>query len=184
MLHATLHRLITEDPTRMKVLQLVRELHLSDCWVAAGFVRGRVWDHLHGRPSSPLPADVDVIWFDVEDTCAQRDAALEATLRAMDDSVNWSVKNQARMHARNGDQPYASATAAMRCWPETATAVAVRLNAAERIDIAAPLGLEDLFSLRVRSTPRFLAEKYPVYLERVRSKNWQRTWPRLDVQMQ
>jgi hypothetical protein len=166
----------------MRVLGLVRELGLPDCWVAAGFVRSRVWDHAHHHPGSPLPQDIDVIWHDARQASPERDAALELALRARDNALGWSVKNQARMHERNADRPYRSASDAMMHWPETATAVGVRLNDQGAIEIAAPLGLDDLFDLVVRPTPRFRAEKYRVYLERVRAKNWQATWPRLAIQ--
>ena len=169
----------------MRVLALVRELGLPDCWVAAGFVRGSVWDHLHGRPPAP-PAraiapgvDVDVIWHAPNDALPARDAALAALLRRRDGTLGWSVKNQARMHARNGDAPYASATDAMRHWPETATAVGVRLDAQGVVEITAPFGLDDLFDLVVRPTPRFMTDKYPLYLERLHAKDWQAAWPRL-----
>jgi hypothetical protein len=49
-------------------------------------------------------------------------------LRARDDALGWSVKNQARMHERNADRPYRSASDAMMHSPETATAVGARLG--------------------------------------------------------
>ncbi|SFP52063.1 hypothetical protein SAMN05216601_113156 [Ectopseudomonas composti] len=178
---ARLQTLIANDPRRLRILQQVRELDLPDCWVAAGFVRSAVWDHLHQRSDSPLPEDIDVIWFDRSQTSPARDAELETVLRQQDESLQWSVKNQARMHLRNGDAPYASATEAMRHWPETATSVAVRLNEQDEVEIAAPLGLEDLFELIVRPAGRFKDEKQPIYRERLSSKNWQATWPQLKV---
>lgn len=178
---ARLQTLIANDPRRLRILQQVRELDLPDCWVAAGFVRSAVWDHLHQRSDSPLPEDIDVIWFDRSLTSPARDAELETVLRQQDESLQWSVKNQARMHLRNGDAPYASATEAMRYWPETATAVAVRLDEQGRLEVAAPLGLEDLFDLIVRPAGRFKDEKQPIYRERLSSKNWQATWPQLKV---
>ena len=174
-----LRRLIASDAQRMRILARVRELGLPDCWIGAGFVRNLVWDHLHGHATSPLPEDVDVIWFDPARPEPEHDRALEAVLRGADGSVAWSVKNQARMHRRNGDTPYRCALDAMRCWPETATAVAVRLAGPDRIELAAPFGLDDLFGLVVRPTPRFVAQKHPVYLERMRSKNWLAAWPQL-----
>jgi hypothetical protein len=177
-----LQALIASDDRRMRVLRIVRDLGLPDCWVAAGFVRNCVWDHAHGRAPSPLAQDIDVIWFDPQACDARRDADLEAVLRDQDGTLAWSVKNQARMYARNGDRPYQSATDAMRYWPETATAVGVRLGARGEIEVAAPLGLDDLFDLIVRPTRRFLAEKHAVYLDRVRSKNWERDWPGLQIQ--
>ncbi|WP_457440031.1 nucleotidyltransferase family protein [Pseudomonas sp. TE3786] len=173
-----LQTLLAADPMRMRVLRLVRELGLPDCWVAAGFVRSAVWDHLHQRrTATPLP-DIDVIWYGA---LTQVDADLEASLNGLDSSFNWSVKNQARMHTRNADRPYTSATAAMAFWPETATAVAARLDAAGTIEVAAPYGLDDLFNLLVRPTAHFAGEKRPVFLERVRTKNWLSLWPQLTV---
>ncbi|MBZ9666077.1 nucleotidyltransferase family protein [Pseudomonas sp. LMG 31766] len=178
---AQLQTLIVTDLQRLRILQQVRELDLPDCWVAAGFVRSAVWDHLHQRTPSPLPEDIDVIWFDCAHTSEERDAELQATLRGGNGDLQWSVKNQARMHLRNGDAPYASATEAMRHWPETATALAVRLDENDRVEVAAPLGLEDLFGLIVRPAGRFQNEKRRIYQQRLHDKNWLATWPKLKV---
>jgi len=104
---------------------------------------------------------------------------MEAQLKAVEPSVDWSVKNQARMHLRNGDEPYASTADAMSHWCETATAVAVRLADNGGIEILAPFGLDDLFSLTVRPTPAFTGRKLPIFQERVREKRWLERWPRL-----
>lgn len=178
---ARLQTLIANDSRRLRILQQVRGLDLPDCWVAAGFVRSAVWDHLHQRTPSPLPEDIDVIWFDRYQLCPARDAELETILRQQDESLRWSVKNQARMHLRNGDAPYASASEAMRHWPEPATAVAIRLDEQDRLEVVAPLGLEDLFDLVVRPAGRFKGEKQPIYQQRLRDKNWLATWPKLKV---
>ncbi len=181
-LFAQLRSLIASDRRRMRVLDIVKELALPDCWVAAGFVRSCVWDHMHRRTSSPLPRDIDVIWYDPTQSMPERDAMLESRLCARDSTLGWSVKNQARMHERNADDPYLSASDAMRYWPETATAVGVRLDHHGQIEVAAPFGLDDLFALTVRPTQRFVAEKHAVYVDRVRSKNWQATWPNLRIE--
>jgi hypothetical protein len=179
---AELRTLVARDRQRMRVLGVVRDLGLPDCWVAAGFVRNCVWDHLHGRAASPLPRDIDVIWFDPAGCAPARDAGLEAALRGRDGTLAWSVKNQARMHERNGDAPYRSATDAMRYWPETATAVGVRLDARDGIEVAAPFGLDDLFGLIVRPAGRFVVDKRAMYRERVLSKQWEQTWPGLQIE--
>ena len=180
---AALRSLIASDRRRMDALRAVRDLGLPDCWVAAGFVRNRVWDHLHGHAASPLLDDIDVVWFDGARCDAEDDAALERALRGRDGVLDWSVKNQARMHVRNGDAPYASAADAMRYWPETATAVGVRLGAGDAIEVAAPFGLDDLFGLTVRPTRRFAEEKQAVYVARIRAKDWLGRWPRLRIEM-
>ncbi|MEN0107183.1 MAG: nucleotidyltransferase family protein [Pseudomonas sp.] len=176
-----LQAIVAADPIRLRILRQVRALELADCWVGAGFVRSAVWDHLHQRKSSPLPADVDVVWFDKTQASRASDAHIEGLLRSMDSTVNWSIKNQAYMHLRNDDPPYSSVADAMTHWPETATAVAVRMGVHDLIEVAAPLGLSDLFNLVVRPTARFQGEKWQVFQDRLNSKNWRANWPELKI---
>ena len=159
---AQLRAILRNDPWRSRVLGLVRSLELTDCWVGAGFIRNAVWDHLHGRPATRCSGDVDVLWFDPCRVAPCEDLRIEAELRALEPSIEWSVKNQARMHERNGDARYASVTHAMLGWPETATAVAAQWTELGDCEIAAPFGIEDLFSLILRPTPRFMGEKYQI----------------------
>ncbi len=173
--------ILHDDPARMHLLRVVRSLALPDCWVAAGFVRNAVWDHLHGRPPSPAYGDVDVIWHNPACANASEDARLEARLEAIEPGVEWSVKNQARMHLKNGDLPYASATHAMMFWVETTAAIAVRLEADDSLSVAAPVGIDDIFDMQVRPMGRFCAELHPIYVERMRQKAWQHQWPRLMI---
>jgi hypothetical protein len=179
---AALQAILANDPARCRVLAIVRSLGLPDCWIGAGFIRNAVWDYLHDRPPTRHAGDVDVVWFSSERAKPSEDEALEAALRALDPSVDWSVKNQARMHVRNGDAPYASAVEAIGHWPETATAVAARQTAEGSYEIAAPFGLGDLFDLVLRPTPHFAAgDQRAVYLSRIQSKRWLAIWPRLRI---
>ncbi|MES2900371.1 MAG: nucleotidyltransferase family protein [Pseudomonadota bacterium] len=181
MTASTLQQLIQFDPTRMRMLEQVRALALPDCWIGAGFVRNAVWDHLHRRPACLPGGDVDVIWYDPLHCATAVDAALEVRLRAADASVEWSVKNQARMHLFNGDAQYGSVLDAMRFWPETATAVAVRLGDDGGIEIAAPYGLDDLFAGLVRPTAQFTGSKRVIFDARWQGKRWLEKWPRLRL---
>jgi uncharacterized protein len=171
--------MLRADPLRWHLLGLVRDLGLPDAWIGAGFVRNAVWDHLHGRPPSVPASDVDVIWYDATRADPTVDRKQEATLGEVHPSIAWSVKNQARMHGRNGDEPYSSATDAMRYWPETATAVAVRRLGKDDCEVAAPLELNDLWRLILRPTPRFSGEKRHIYEGRVKAKGWLKRWPLL-----
>ena len=56
--------LIEKDELRVKALDCVRQLNLPHCYLAAGFVRNLVWDHLHQKLVSTPLNDVDVIYFD------------------------------------------------------------------------------------------------------------------------
>ena len=177
---AVLKDLLRSDAPRLEALGAVAALDLPDCWVGAGFVRNAVWDHLHGRPPAFPATDVDVIWFAPERADEEVDRNIERKLSALLPEHAWSVKNQARMHRRNGDTPYRSVADAMCHWPETATAVAARLDRG-RVEISAPLGLDDLFALRLRPTPAFADGKWPVFQQRLLSKRWSEHYPRLVV---
>jgi len=175
---AALVSLLRRDPWRMRRLATVEALGLPDCWIGAGFVRSAVWDALHDRPPSVPDGDVDVVWFDRARASVGDDRAVEAVLAADDPATRWSVMNQARMHARNDDPCYVSTADALRAWPESATAVAVRSRGSD-VDVLAPYGLDDLFALIVRPTPPFADAKRPVVLSRVRDKRWLERWPLL-----
>lgn len=167
--------LIQRDPQRMKILTSVASLMLPDCYVAAGFVRNCVWDHLHGYSHTPL-SDLDVIYFDQEQ---QYDSMqIQQQLAALQPSVNWQVKNQAIMHKRNGDRPYASSEDAMRHWPEIETAIAVRLTLQGNVEVCAPFGVQSLFSGFISHNPK---RSKVAFESRVAAKNWLAIWPKLKV---
>ncbi len=179
---AELQAILSRDPRRWHILGVVRSLGLPDCWIGAGFIRNAVWDHLHGRSASCTPSgDVDVVWFDRERAARSEDMRLEGVLRDHEPGIDWSLKNQARMHLRNGDAPYLSTTDAMLRWPETATAVAARQTEQGGCEIAAPFGLDDLFALVLRPTPRFMGQKHDIYLRRIQTKRWLVIWPGLQM---
>ncbi|HWL80552.1 MAG TPA: nucleotidyltransferase family protein [Roseomonas sp.] len=174
-------RLLAETPALHAPLVALAELDLPDAWIGAGFVRNAVWDVLHGRPPGLRPdADLDVVFFAAEEAVSE--AAVEAALRARLPGLGWSARNQARMHRRNGDAPYADTADALRHWPETATALAARLGPAG-VEILAPLGLDDLTALVVRPGPAFTGrpEKLRMVEERVIRRGWRARWPRLRL---
>jgi uncharacterized protein len=183
-----LQTLIRADAQRMRLLQHVHTLTLPDCWIGAGFVRNAVWAHLHSQHPAPPSADavwpdsdVDVVWFDADRQSVAVDRALTDRLAALEPGARWSVKNQARMNGRNGDAPYASVADALRHWPETATAVAMRLTAVDELEILAPYGLDDLFGRIIRPTPPFRGARLDIVRQRVRDKRWLDRWPLLRV---
>ena len=168
--------IIRRQAWMMACLTAVRALELTDAWIGAGFVRRAVWDALLKAPApSPLD-DVDVLYFDAGDLTREAEARHEARLRHAMADVPWSVRNQARMHLRNGDAAYRDCEDAIGHWLETPTAVAVRLDAVGDLALLAPFGLEDLLALRIRPTPAGKRRKAD-YLARIETKNWRRTYP-------
>lgn len=177
--------LVRSDHAMMAVLDVTHSLDLPDCWIAAGFVRNRVWDNLHGYTEATPPPDIDVVYFDPGDLDETVEKDLEAKLHQRLQGLPWSVKNQARMAGVNGDPPYRDTAHALEYWCETPTPIGVRLKADAEgdLELIAPLGLDDLFSLIVRPTPHAAAHpaKLAQYRERMARKNWPRIWPGITV---
>jgi uncharacterized protein len=132
--------------------------------------------------------DVDLAFFDPARLDRARDAEVEAALAARLPGVPWDAKNQAAVHtwyARVfGGQagqvaPLRSAADGVATWPETATAVAVRLDAHDRLEVVAPCGLEDLFNLVCRRNPRRVGVDR--YHQRLRDKRIAERWPRVRI---
>jgi hypothetical protein len=173
--------MVSMSAAHMNVVREVAALGLRDCWIAAGFVRSLVWDRLHDRPVTPLPDDIDVVYFDPADASPERDACLQQTLRQRCGWAGVSVKNQARMATRNRHRHYLSTADAMSFWPETCTAVGVAASDRRNdLILCAPFGTHDLTSLLVRPTGRD-PETIELARRRIADKRWLDRWPRLQL---
>ena len=172
--------LIAGQPERLHLLRVVRDHGPEGAWIAAGFVRNAVWDALHGYIEPTPLSDIDVLYFASDKRKPEADHAWERRLLEVCPEVPWSVRNQARMHLRNADRPYRDCADAMCHWPEICTAVAVRL-CSESLELLAPLGIDDIWALRVRPTEHFRA-KPDIYRERIAAKNWPARWPKLRIE--
>jgi uncharacterized protein len=162
----------------LSLLRPVAALGIPDCWIGAGLIRNAIWNYLHSLPIEPIAgSDVDVVYCDHSDASLDRDLAIERRLLDEFSDIPWSVHNQARMHERNGDAPYCNTADAIRCWPETATAIAARISG-DNVQVIAPLGVGDLVSMIVRPSPAF-ARKVPIYRSRLAAKDWAQRWPGL-----
>ena len=176
-------RLIEEDEWMMELLKARKILNLPDWWICAGFVRSKIWDVLHGYEERTLLADIDVIYFDPTNIDENKEKELEEQLKYLMPTIPWSVKNQARMHVINNLPPYSSAVEGIANFPETVTALGVKLDDEDKVILTAPHGIEDVIHLQVRPTPRFLTTKElrAVYEERVWKKDWITTWTMLEI---
>jgi hypothetical protein len=161
----------------MEVLRTARSLALPDWWIGAGFVRALVWDHLHDYRTPTTLDDIDLLYFDQSNLNETFEKQQERRLAQLMSGIPWSVKNQARMHLRNGDAPYACTEDALQYWLETPTAVAVKLDDRDRLDLIAPYGVEDLLNLKIRPTPSG-RQRPDEFIDRVQNKNWLNNWPR------
>ena len=159
-------------------LRAVRALALPDWCIAAGFVRNRVWDHLHGIVPAREPVDIDVLYFDADDRSKERESEHEGRLAVLLPGLPWQVRNQARMHVWKDLPPHRDTADAMVHWLETVTAVGVRLEDDDSLTVVAPLGTDDLLGLCCRPTA-FGHTRRHEYEARITAKRWREMWPKV-----
>ena len=144
-----------------------------------------MWDHLHRYSTPSALSDVDVAYFDERDARQETDHALQALLLARSPGVPWEVTNQAGVHLWFERQfghavaPLRSLEEAVASWPEFATSVGLTLGDDGAIEVLAPFGIDDLFSMRVRRNPARVS--VATYRERVAGKRYLERWPRVTV---
>jgi hypothetical protein len=182
-LQTGLEQIVFNTPWLVGALHAVRTAGPPNAYVGAGAIRNVVWDALHGAQCVQHPNDIDVVYFQ-HDERATVDWASQ--LRLALPSLRWDVTNQALIHHWQSRQlgrpvsPYASLGAAIASWPETATAVAARLQQDDTLSLIAPYGLADLFQMHVRPSPGLTDPS--VFHARLESKQWRTRWPQLTVQ--
>lgn len=185
-LKAQLVALVRQSPRLMTVLEAVREQALPEPLVFSGAIYQTVWNDLTGRPLCYGIKDYDVGYFDRDMTVTAEDrvirrmeAALEARLPGL-----VQVRNQARVHLwfpeKFGSpyQPLNSTGEALQRFVCPAFAVGARLESNDTITVVAPLGLEDVFDMRLRVNPiRGVAADWDQIIASVVSR-----WPELVVE--
>ncbi len=184
---ATMDGLIRSSEWLLGVLAAVRDEDIPDAWVGAGALRDLVWGSRYGSGFSPERVrDVDVAFFDPDDLSRGNDDRVTERLGRRLPGVPWEARNQAAVHTWyhgtfGGDpvEPLTSIHDALATWPETATAVAVRLAPDDTIEISAPFGLGDLLDGVWRRNPRRVTVAQS--LARLECHQPQTRWPGVTV---
>ena len=177
--------IVRAEPGLMHVLTRVRGLGLNDWRVFSGAVYQAVWNAVTGRSAGYGVKDYDLGYFDPDTSWDAEDVVIRRVAAAFDEPFRSTVevRNQARVHlwfeGRFGEPytPLAGTDEALARFVAPAFAVGVRLEADDAISVAAPFGLEDVFSLTLRPNPR-----------RGLARGWERVvasargrWPELTV---
>jgi hypothetical protein len=184
-LNTRLVEIVRADPDLMHVLTTVRGLGLDDWRVFSGAVYQSVWNAVTGRPVGYGRKDYDLGYFDPDTSWDAEDAVIKRVAAALDEPFRSEVevRNQARVHLwfmdRFGEpyEPLTGTDEALARFVAPAFAVGVRLEDDDAISIAAPFGLEDVFSMTLRPNPnRPLARGWDKTVASARSR-----WPELTV---
>ncbi len=180
-----LEEIILREPLLMEVLDGLRAFELPDSWLVSGAIYNVVWNRLSGQPAFNGIKDIDLIYHDArdlsyeaEDREIKRAAAAFAHL-----PVPVELRNQARVHLwfpqKFGVEvaPLASSEESLLRYASKTHAVAARLDERGALQIAAPFGLDDLFSFRIVPNP-VIDNKVAHTAKAERAK---RHWPQLTI---
>ena len=122
--------IIRADPDLMRLLRAIRSIGLPQWRLVAGCLYQTVWNVLTGRARGRGIRDYDLIYFDEDLSWAAEDAMIRRVAVAARGCVGpVETRNQ-----------YASVV----------HAVGVRLGDDDRLDVAAPFGLDDVFAMVIR----------------------------------
>jgi uncharacterized protein len=178
-------RIARTTPWLLQALEAAASLGLASWCIGAGAIRNAVWDRLHGFTTPSPLTDIDFAYFDADDQSRDAEAKVQAQLEAVLPGAPWEATNQAAVHrwfeAHFGHPvaPLLSLHEAVASWPEYATAVALTVSKGGTIEVIAPLGLEDLFAMRVRRNPARVSLQ--TYAQRIEQKQYTRRWPLVEV---
>lgn len=146
-------KLLFSTGENLSILRAIRDVRLPDCWLAGGAVRNTVWRQIFGEECRLGIKDFDVAFFD-KDADRSVEARAREILEKQFPHHKFDVKNQASFGVwRDGQFVFKSCEDGIAHWLHTATAVGVRLNVADEVEIFQPYGLDDLFQGVVRPTP-------------------------------
>lgn len=181
---AELESIVRASAPLMQVLTRLRELDLPDGMIFSGAVYQRVLNHLGGRPVDYGIKDYDVGYFDPDTSYEAEDAVIRRVSAAFEPPLRdlVEVRNQARVHLwfeSKFGEPYTalgSTAEALTRFVSATFAVGVRLQRDDRLAIAAPFGLDDLFERRLRQNPRRRSPSF----ERIAAAAKAR-WPEIQI---
>jgi hypothetical protein len=173
-------------PSLMQVLTTIRALDLPDWLMMSGAVYQRVLNALTGRPPDYYGVrDYDLGYFDASDISYDaEDAVIRRVAAAFVEPLRSAIKvrNQARVHVwfeGHFSEPYTPlwcTAEALERFVSPMFAVGVRLELDDRLHVAAPFGLADLFALRLQPNPRRLSAGFVRVATAVT-----RRWPEVRV---
>src|SRR5437016_1692212 len=150
-------------PSLMQVLTTIRALDLPDWLMMSGAVYQRVLNTLTGRTRDYGVRDYDLGYFDASNISYDaEDAVIRRVAEAFVEPLRSAVevRNQARVHVwfegHFGESytPLSCTSEALERFVSPMFAVGVRPELDDRLHVAAPFGLADLFAQRLQPNPR------------------------------
>jgi hypothetical protein len=178
--------ILRADPGVSAVLAAMQTFDAPDLWLVSGALFQTVWNVLDGHPRGHGIDDYDLFCFDPDTSEEAEDVWIRkaASHFAFADHT-VQLRNQARVHLwypQKFGMPYPKLERSCDGIDQflvQASVVAVRPGAGGRVDLYAPLGLDDIFEQVLRPNPLWKGPPRRQYLEKAR--RYVRDWPSLRL---
>lgn len=161
------YNLVRRSELITSIIDILVDFRDEELYLTGGVLRNTIWNKLHYRQEDFYLDDCDIIFYS-DKIDKQYEKKIENYLKISFPYLNWSVKNQARMHLRNGHAKYKNIHEAISCFPETSSAFAIN----GQWNIIAPYGYNDLLNLRLSPTPFCKKNELHIFNRRVSEKKW------------
>ncbi|WP_163025785.1 nucleotidyltransferase family protein [Chachezhania antarctica] len=173
--------LLIHQPIVSASIAASMEINLPNWCIVGGLIRDLAWGKVLSRPV--FPRDVDLIYFNDNDTLAETDWELERKLQ-QSSGLPFRVNNQARMHEFNSEDKYTSVADAMGKFPSTVSAIGIS-GAHDRAPVIFSIfGYGALFDPVFQITPHFVNKgRYNDFEEYLKRNNLFDRWPEVPVRM-
>lgn len=180
-----LAEILRDSPRVMTVLEGMRAIGLPDPLLVSGAVYQTAWNALTGRDPDYGIKDYDAVFFDPDTSWDAEDVWIRRAADHFDPPLDQlvEVRNQARVHIWFPDK-YGEPYEALTCSADSLErfvcpcfAVGARLGKDGRVEIVAPFGLDDLFSMTLRPNP---TRPLATFWTRV-TGNARARWPELTI---
>jgi|GEM_PF-1532399 len=161
------YNLVRKSELINSILSVIVRFEEEELYLTGGVLRNTIWNKLHNKHDDFFIDDCDIVFYG-KDVTKRYEKEIERYLEVELPYINWSVKNQARMHLRNGHLKYKNLDEAIYCFPETSSAFAIN----GKWNIIAPYGYQDLLNLKLAPTTFCKTHEPHIFVNRLKQKKW------------
>lgn len=170
------YNLVRKSELISSIVNILDNFDEEELYLTGGILRNAIWNKLHCREEFFYLDDCDIIFYN-DKIDKEHEREIENYLKISFPYLKWSVKNQARMHIKNGHLKYKNIIDAVYCFPETSSAIAIN----GKWDIIAPYGYHDILNLRLNPTNFCRKNEIHIFNKRISEKKWLQEFEQLTL---
>ncbi|MBI1211980.1 MAG: hypothetical protein GC190_10990 [Alphaproteobacteria bacterium] len=178
--------IVRANPGVAAVVERMRTFGAPDLWLVSGCLFQSVWNVLERKPPEHGILDYDLFYYDPDTSYEAEDVWIKrAATHFAATGLKVELRNQARVHLWYREKfgvdypPLTSSCDGVDHFLFPACMVAVRPIADGKLELYAPLGLDDVFNRTLRSNPLWPTPRDERFWSKVR--RYQSAWPSVTV---